>query len=318
MKKLSEKIINFLIREKVFSLALLLYIIASIWLNGDGFNSMYNINSLLIQVATFGIVALGMTFAIIGGEFDLSVGSVYSLTGLLVVGLEPKFGLFSALVFAIGAAIILGLLNGVLVAKAKISAFIVTFGAMIMVKGIALSYSNGRPITSLSAAFNNFGEMEVGGVSVFFIIFAFFFVICHYALSYTRYGRNIYAIGGNKETAITSGINVDFHKMTIFVLTGFFAGLMGILMAARLNSGSSVVGDGIELKVIAAVVIGGTHLAGGRGSVIRTLLGVFVLALIENIFNLKSDVFSPYFQRVIQGAILVTVVAFDGYNKKKE
>jgi len=313
-----KKIINFLIREKVFSLALLLYIIAAIWLNGDGFNSFYNINNLLIQVATFGIVALGMTFAIIGGEFDLSVGSVYSLTGLLVVGLQPQFGLFSALLIAITVALALGLLNGVLVAKAKISAFIVTFGAMIMVKGIALSYSNGRPITSTCDAFNNFGGMKIGGISAFFVIFAFLFIICHYVLSYTRYGRNIYAIGGNKETAITSGINVDFYKMTIFVLTGFFAGLMGILMAARLNSGSSVVGDGIELKVIAAVVIGGTHLAGGRGSVIRTLLGVFVLALIENIFNLKSDVFSPYFQRVIQGAILVTVVAFDGYNKKKE
>ena len=316
MKKIIKKIFDFLLREKVFSLALMLYIAAAVLLNGDGFNSLYNINNLLIQVATFGIVALGMTFALIGGEFDLSVGSVYSLTGLLVVGLEPRLGLFSALIFAIGVAVILGLLNGVLVAKAKISAFIVTFGAMIMVKGIALSYSNGRPITSQSIAFNNFGEMEIGGISVFFIIFVFLLIICHYVLAYTRYGRNIYAIGGNKETAITSGINVDFYKMTIFILTGFFAGLMGIMMAARLNSGSSVVGDGMELKVIAAVVIGGTHLAGGRGSVIRTLLGVFVLALIENIFNLKSDIFSPYFQRVIQGAILVTVVALDGYKKK--
>ena len=313
-----KKILNFLIKEKVFSLALILYVAAAILMNGDGFNSFYNINNLLIQVATFGIVALGMTFAIIGGEFDLSVGSVYSLTGLLVVGLEPQFGLFSALLIAITVALALGLLNGVLVAKAKISAFIVTFGAMIMIKGIALSYSNGRPITSMCEAFNNFGGMKIGGISAFFVIFAFLFLICHYVLSYTRYGRNIYAIGGNKETAITSGINVDFYKMTIFVLTSFFAGLMGIFMAARLNSGSSVVGDGIELKVIAAVVIGGTHLAGGRGSLVRTLLGVFVLALIENIFNLKSDVFSPYFQRVIQGAILVTVVAFDGYNKKKE
>jgi len=223
MKELSKKIFDFLLREKVFSLALMLYIAAAVLLNGDGFNSLYNINNLLIQVATFGIVALGMTFALIGGEFDLSVGSVYSLTGLLVVGLEPRLGLFSALIFAIGVAVILGLLNGVLVAKAKISAFIVTFGAMIMVKGIALSYSNGRPITSQSIAFNNFGEMEIGGISVFFIIFVFLLIICHYVLAYTRYGRNIYAIGGNKETAITSGINVDFYKMTIFILTGFLS-----------------------------------------------------------------------------------------------
>ena len=314
---IKKKIINFLIKEKVFSLALILYIAAAILLNADGFNSLYNINSLLIQVATFGIVALGMTFAIIGGEFDLSVGSVYSLTGLLVVGLQPQFGLFSALLIAITVALALGLLNGILVSKAKISAFIVTFGAMIMIKGIALSYSNGRPITSQSTAFNNFGELEIGGISAFFIIFVFLVIICHYVLSYTKFGRNIYAIGGNKETAITSGLSVDYYKTMIFILTAFFAGIMGIMMAARLNSGSSVVGDGVELKVIAAVVIGGTHLAGGRGSILRTLLGVFVLALIENIFNLKSDVFSPYFQRVIQGAILVIIVAFDGYNKKK-
>ena len=312
-----KKITNFLIKEKVFSLALILYVASAVLLNADGFNSLYNINSLLIQVATFGIVALGMTFAIIGGEFDLSVGSVYSLTGLLVVGLQPQFGLFAALLIAISVALALGLLNGVLVSKAKISAFIVTFGAMIMIKGIALSYSNGRPITSQSTAFNKFGELEIGGVSAFFIIFVFLVIVCHYVLSYTRFGRNIYAIGGNKETAITSGLSVDYYKTMIFILTAFFAGLMGIMMAARLNSGSSVVGDGVELKVIAAVVIGGTHLAGGRGSIMRTLLGVFVLALIENIFNLKSDIFSPYFQRVIQGAILVIVVAFDGYNKKK-
>ena len=312
-----KKITNLLIKEKVFSLALILYLASAILLNADGFNSLYNINSLLIQVATFGIVALGMTFAIIGGEFDLSVGSVYSLTGLLVVGLQPQFGLFAALLIAITVALALGLLNGVLVAKAKISAFIVTFGAMIMIKGIALSYSNGRPITSQSTVFNKFGELEIGGVSAFFIIFVFLVIVCHYVLSYTRFGRNIYAIGGNKETAITSGLSVDYYKTMIFILTAFFAGLMGIMMASRLNSGSSVVGDGVELKVIAAVVIGGTHLAGGRGTIMRTLLGVFVLALIENIFNLKSDIFSPYFQRVIQGIILVIVVAFDGYNKKK-
>lgn len=307
------RIKEFLLKEKALSSSIVIFIIIS--LVSPYFLLFGNISNLLVQISVYGIVALGMTFAIIGGEFDLAVGSMVSMSAVLVVGLEPVMGLILAMGVALSSGFVLGLINGLLVSRAKINSFIVTFGSMVMVKGLALTYTNGRPIISKSLILNQIGDMRFLQIPVIVFIFIALLGICHFVLSYTRFGRNIYAIGGNLSVASATGINVNFYKSAIFIITGFFAAIVGILLAARLNTGSPVQGDDMTLTVIASVVIGGTSLSGGKGSVIRTLLGLFIIMFLTNAFDLLG--IQPYMQKVIKGLIIISIVAFDSYNKKK-
>jgi ribose transport system permease protein len=186
---------------------------------------------------------------------------------------------------------------------------------MVTLKGLALTIAKGVPIPSKSHVLNEIGTMNIFGISIIFIVFILLLLICHFILSNTIFGRNIYAIGGNPFVAQTSGIQLAFYKTSLFAMTLLFASITGLFFAARINSGHPTVGDDSQLTMIAAVVIGGTSLVGGKGNVIRTLLGIFVMMLLPNSFD--NLVIQPYFQRIIKGAIIVTVVAFDSYNKKK-
>jgi ribose transport system permease protein len=304
---------EFFTKEKALISSFLLFIVISII--SPYFLTFDNLSNLLVQIAVYGIIALGMTFAIIGGEFDLAVGSMLSISAVLVVGLEPELGLIAAMLVALSSGAVLGLINGLLVAKAQINSFIVTFGSMVMVKGLALTYANGRPLISKSNVLNQIGDMRVFGIPLVIFIFILFLAICHYVLTRTRFGRNMYAVGGNLSVSSATGINVYFYKCSIFIITGFFAAVTGILLAARMNTGSPVQGDDMTLTVIASVVIGGTSLSGGKGSVIRTLLGLFIIMLLTNAFDLLGV--QPYMQRVIKGLIIISIVAVDSYNKKR-
>lgn len=304
---------DFLIKEKALSSLLIIIIVVSII--SPYALTIGNISNLLNQISVYGIVAIGMTFAIIGGEFDLSVGSILSMSAVLVIGLEPKFGIAIAIIIAIASGTFIGLLNGLLVAKAKINSFIVTLGCMIMVQGLALTYTDGRPLISKGLVLNKIGGMEFLRFDIIVFIFILLLILCNYILRFTRFGRNVYAIGGNSNVASETGINVAFYKCAIFVLTGFFAAIVGVLLAARLNTGSPVQGAGIELTVIASVVIGGTSLSGGKGSLIRTLLGLFIIMVLTNAFDLIGV--QPYMQKVLKGLLIISIVAFDSYNKKK-
>ena len=308
-----QRTIRFFLKEKVLLCSIIMFMLVSVF--SDAFLNAGNISNLLMQIGLYGIVALGMTFAIIGGEFDLGVGSMVSLSSVLVVVLYSHVGLALSVTIAILAGILIGIVNGFLVAKAKINSFIVTFGSMITLKGIALTVANGVPVSSRSEGLNAFGDARILGISLIFIMFAVLLLICHWVLTYTRFGRNIFAIGGNFNVASATGLKVNFLKGSLFVLTGFFAAISGVLMAARLNTGHPTVGDDIALTVIASVVIGGTSLSGGKGNVFRTLLGVFVMMFLSNAFD--SLVIQPYIQRVIKGLIIISVVAVDSYNKKK-
>jgi ribose transport system permease protein len=186
---------------------------------------------------------------------------------------------------------------------------------MVTLKGLALTVAKGVPVPSKSQALNEIGTMNIFGISIVFVVFIVLLLICHFTLSNTIFGRNIYAIGGNPFVAQTSGISLAFYKTSLFVFTLLFASITGLFFAARINSGHPTIGDDSQLTIIAAVVIGGTSLVGGRGNVIRTLLGIFVMMLLPNSFD--NLVIQPYFQRIIKGAIIVIVVAFDSYNKKK-
>ncbi len=309
LKRLSKK----LFKEKILVAGIGFFIAVAIV--NPPFLTIENLSNLTIQISLYGIAAIGMTFAIIGGEFDLSIGSMISLCGVLVAVFYPIFGLGLSLIIAVISGILLGVINGLLVAKANINAFIVTFGGMITYKGLALTFADGRPVICQSEALNYFGDMRAGGIPIMFLIFLVLLAISVYLLGYTRFGRNVYAVGGNIDVAAATGLNTWIYKFAIFAINGLAAAVIGILMTARLNTGSPVMGDDITLTVIASVVLGGTSLSGGKGNTFRTLLGVVVMMMLANAFDLL--VIQPYIQKVIKGLIIIAVVAFDSYNKKK-
>lgn len=308
------KALRLLAREKILTALILMFILVSCL--SRSFLSVGNLTNLLTQIGLYGVVALGMTFAIIGGDFDLGAGSMVSFASMAVAALLPSLGAGLAIPAVLLVSLAAGLINGLLVSKARINSFIVTFGSMIALKGLALSIGEGRPIsTAAFAGFNRIATFSVGRVSLIFMVFMALLVVCHCVLTYTRFGRNIYATGGNFDVAKATGINVDFYKMMLFVLSGFFAAIGGILMASRVTTGHPTIGDEMTMTVIAGVVIGGTSLAGGKGNIWRTLLGITVMMFLSNAFD--ALVIQPYVQRIIKGAIIIGVVAFDSYAKKK-
>lgn len=309
-----KKVVKFLIREKVLSALIVMFVLVSIL--SKSFFTIGNLNNLLVQIGLYGVVALGMTFAIIGGDFDLGAGSMVSCASMLVAIFLQSMNSAFAIILTICFGLLVGLLCGFLVAKAKISSFIVTFGTMIALKGVALSLGKGKPVsTGAFAGFNAIASSKILGISSVFIIFFVLTVVCHLVLKYTCFGRNIYAIGGGMDVARATGIKVDFYKMMLFVMTGLFAAIGGILMASRVTTGHPTIGDDMTMTVIAGVVIGGTSLSGGKGNVWRTLLGIAVMTFLTNAFD--AMVIRPYVQRIIKGAIIISVVAFDSYSKKK-
>lgn len=312
-ESLPKKIVQFFLREKILLALVIMFIAVSV--TAKSFFTVGNLSNLLIQVGLYGVVALGMTFAIIGAEFDLGAGPMVSFSSMLVAILLGKMGIIPSVLLTLAVSTLVGLAVGLLVAKAKINSFIVTFGSMVMLQGLALTIGEGRPKSIDNEIFKKFGAMSIGHISLIFIIFFVLLVICHLVLQYTQFGRNIYAIGGNYDVAEATGINVEFYKAALFVLCSFFAGIGGILMAARVNTGHPTIGDDMTMTVIAGVVIGGTSLAGGKGNVWRTLLGIFVMMFLANAFD--ALVIQPYIQRAIKGMIIISVVAVDSYSKKR-
>ena len=274
-----------------------------------------NMINVLMQTSTYGIMACGMSFVIISAEFDLSIGSTMSLCGLISILLAPITGQFLAIVIALLAGSAIGLANGLLIARAKISSFIVTIGMMSLVKGLALKISGGSPVISQNAWFNALGNSTVAGIPTQIVIFAGVVFISMYVLSRTRFGRNIYAVGGNMEVAFNSGINVIFQKIAAFVICSFTAAAAGILLASRLNTGSALHGDRAALSVISGVVIGGTSLSGGVGSIFKSIIGILIFTLITNSLDLLR-VFS-YYQTAIRGALLILIIGIDAYTRNR-
>jgi len=269
-----------------------------------------NILNIIRQTSIHGIMAVGMTFVILTAGIDLSVGSILAFTGILSARFEhagwPVF-LIMVVVLFIGAC--LGLLNGVVITKGKVTPFVVTLGMMSIVRGLALIYSKGYPISGFGSSFRFIGAGYVFGIPIPIIIFIITVIIAYIVLEQTRLGRYIYAIGGNEETVKLSGINADLYKTIAYVLSGLTAALGAVVLTARLNAGEPIAGTGYELDVIASVVIGGTSLMGGRGSVWGTLIGALLIGTINNGMNLLG--ISSYYQLVVKGTIIIVAVLMD-------
>jgi ribose transport system permease protein len=276
------------------------------------FLTQENLLNVLRQNSMVGLVALGMTFVILTGGIDLSVGSLLAVAGVVAASLSGR-GLVVALAAGVGVAAVLGLVNGVVIAKARIQPFIVTLAMMIAARGVALAYTGDQSVrverTSVGFSELGRGRVELGVVDLPYPVIVLFvaFALGWLVLTQTRFGRHVYALGDNEEAARLMGLNVGRVTVGVYALSGALAGLAGVMLASRLGAGQPVAGIGWELDAIAAVVVGGTLLTGGQGGVGATLVGVVLLGLIFNIFNLEGQI-SPWWQLVLRGIILLAVV----------
>ena len=273
------------------------------------FWSVTNLANVSRQMSILALLALGQTFAILSGGIDLSVGSLLALVSVVCAQRMKEFGL----AFGIGAGVLAGgfagLVNGLIIARARVPAFIATLGMLVAARGAALVLSGGLPIAGLPREFLTLGAGYLGPFPIPTVIAIVAFALAHVILSRTRFGRYVYAMGSNEEAAVLSGINVAKYKMLVYITSGLFAGVAGVILTARVISGQPTLGEVQELYSIAAVVIGGGRISGGVGGVWTTLMGVLVLGILGNGLNLVQV--SSYIQNIVIGAIIVGAVWID-------
>ncbi|GFZ80649.1 sugar ABC transporter permease [Compostibacillus humi] len=283
----------------------------------EEFLSLTNVSNIIRQVSINGILAVGMTFVILTGGIDLSVGSVMALTGTIMAGMMINVGLppFAAVLVGIILGAVIGYINGAFTAYARIPAIIVTLAMMEIARGAALLYTGGYPLSGLPASYSFIGQGYLFGVIPMpAVIMIIVFVVAYIILNHLPLGRYIYAIGGNEEAVRLSGIKVKRIKASVYLISGITAGIAGAIMSSRLSSGQPMAGEGYELDAIAAVVLGGTSIAGGRGHIFGTLLGALLLGVLSNGLNLLGV--SPYVQRVLKGAIIIGAIYYSSIRQK--
>ena len=310
-----------MIYRKYGTYLILIALIIIVGVAGDGFFTVRNLTNMLRTASVYIILGCGMTFVMLSGRIDLSVGSIMALVGCTVaICIQGGMAPLCAAVIGIVVGLICGLINGICIAKFKVPFFIMTAGMMYAASGIALVATKETSIgiydTGSGIQLNFWGAKTVGFVPSQFIITMIFFFICLYILRMTKMGRYTYAIGSNQKTAQLSGVNTRFYTILIFAMNGLAAGIAGVVMASRLRMGSPTVGDGFEIDAIAAAAIGGTSMTGGEGRIAKTIVGAFILVVIEtglDIIGISSSA-----QKIVIGAVLVIVVALDMIDKKAE
>jgi ribose transport system permease protein len=281
-----------------------------LWAATPHFLTVSNLLNVLEQTAINAIVAVGMTYVIISGGIDLSVGSVLAVSGIalamaLEAGMPMPLGI--AVAFAVGLAC--GLTNGLLVAVGRLPPFIATLGMMSIARGAALMLAEGRPISGFGDSFRMLATERVMMVPAPAIITAAIYLVAHFVLSRTVFGRAAYAIGGNEEAARLSGVAVRFHKTAIYGVAGLMSAAAAVILTARLNSAQPTAGTMYELDAIAATVIGGTSLMGGEGTLVGALIGALIMGVLRNGLNLLNV--SSFFQQVVIGVVIIGAVLVD-------
>ncbi|KEY56619.1 ribose ABC transporter permease [Serratia sp. DD3] len=301
------------------SLIALLVLIAVVSSMSPNFFTVNNLFNILQQTSVNAIMAVGMTLVILTSGIDLSVGSLLALTGAIaasMVGLEINAVAAVAAALALGALVGAG--TGFIVAKGKVQAFIATLVMMLLLRGVTMVYTNGSPIntgfTDVADAFGWFGIGRPLGVPTPIWIMAIVFIAAWYMLHHTRLGRYIYALGGNEAATRLSGINIDRVKIIVYSLCGLLAALAGVIEVARLSSAQPTAGTGYELDAIAAVVLGGTSLAGGKGRIVGTLIGALILGFLSNGLNLLGV--SSYYQMIVKAVVILLAVLVDDKSSK--
>jgi ribose transport system permease protein len=278
----------------------------------DRFLTPINLTNILVQSSIMAVIAIGMTFVIVGGGFDLSVGSTAALSGCVAAMVMLHAGIALGVVAGIAAGAAVGLANGLVIAKLGVNPFITTLGTMVLVRGVVYLITAGAPVSGeygLPDAFVAFGSGRFLGIHYLVWVPLLLLLLLSYVMHATPYGRHVYATGGNREAAYLSGVPVERVIASTYVWCGALAGVAGVMLAARLQSGQPTAGEFYELTAIAAVVLGGASLHGGEGTLYKSIIGVFIMIVLGNSLNLLNV--DSYWQRVAVGAVIIAAAAAD-------
>lgn len=316
--KLTAKKLDIAKLAKQFGLlAVVLIIVVFMSFATDTFMTTNNITNILRQISINGVLAVGMTFVILTGGIDLSVGSLVAVTSVICGSLlENGMNTMIVIVIGVGAAMILGLLNGYLVSYVGFQPFIATLATMSVCRGFSMVYSDGKPYLIKDKAFLFIGQGKIGQIPMLVIIL---FVVCIIALiilETTTFGRYVFAIGGNKNAAKLSGVKTQKMEMFVYLISGLCCGIVGLMLSARISSGQPTAGEGYELDAIASVAIGGTSMSGGMGSLRGTILGFLIIGLISNSMTMLG--IDSFYQDIVKGLIIILAVFLDMKTKENK
>jgi ribose transport system permease protein len=299
---------NFFGREgarRFFPIFLLVALAVAFSVSSSRFLQFNNLMIVAQQAVVLLVAALGMTFVVIAGSIDLSVGAIVAIAALVAAKASGSIGVL-AILPACAIGVVCGLINGLIVAKGKVPSFIVTLGAMVVYRGIVLFFTRGAPVSIENEAFLDAYSGRTAGIPNSVLIALVLIGVAAFMLNLTVFGREVRAIGGGERIAHLSGIRVDRAKILIFVLSGLLCGMAGLLQGARAMAATAQLGEGLELDAIAAVVVGGTPLTGGVGSIQGTILGALIITILSNGMNIIG--LDPYFQNIVKGLVLVLSV----------
>lgn len=288
---------------------------AALWALTPHFLTVSNLLNIAEQTSINAIVAVGMTYVIVSGGIDLSVGSIVALSGVVLgVSLQGGFPLPFALALALGAGAACGVVNGALVSLGRLPPFIVTLGMMSIARGAALVFTEGRPVSGFDPGFRSVATGDVLGVPAPIVVTVLVYLIAHAVLTRTTFGRYVYAIGGNEEATRLSGVTVRLHKTIVYGVSGLASAVAAVILTARLNSAQPIAGMMYELDAIAATVIGGTSLMGGEGRLAGTLVGALIMGVLRNGLNLLGV--SSFLQQIVIGVVIIAAVLVDTVLKR--
>lgn len=278
----------------------------------DAFMTVGNLTDIVRQSSINGLVAVGMTFVILSGCIDLSAAAIVALTGSIAgtLSINPPF----AMIAALSTGLFIGLVNGVLVTKSKVQPFILTLGMQMIVRGSSLVYTGGGTVYDVNSRFRIIGRGGFLGIPIPIVIFVIVLAVTFIVLNKSKLGRYIYAVGSNEEASRLSGIKTNLVKTVVFMTSGFLSALAGIVLTARVGAAEPLAATGWELDAVAAVIIGGTSLRGGQGGVFNTILGVFIISVINNGMTLMN--IESFYHQIIKGMIIILAVLIDR-NKNK-
>lgn len=304
--------------SQVFVYLILLFVIVFFSIMSKSFMTSRNILNICRQVSMIGICSVGMTMVLLTGGIDISVGSIIALSGVVAAKLiaENMWPIFPAMVVGVIIGVICGVISGVMVAKFDVPALIATLAMQSIARGIAFILTQGIPVYGLPEQIRVLGQGYFLNIPIPVYIMVLMFFIGWWLLEQTTFGRHVYAIGGNEEVARLSGINVMMRKLQIYAFSGFFAGLSGVIMLSRVNSGQPNTSEGFEMDVITAAVLGGVSVAGGQGKIVNVIAGVLIMGMLGNGMTLMN--LDEYWQWVTRGAVLLFAVAFDNWSRKRQ
>lgn len=312
----SDKIGMFIRKYGIFLIFIFMLVVMS--LLSPSFLKPMNLLNVVRQVSMIGIIAMGVTFCIISTGIDLSSGSVLALAGVVAASLVTggKFPALTAVVAALLVGGVCGSISGILIAKGRIPPFIATLGMMTAARGLALLYTNGRPIGDLSPSYEVIGGGWFLGLPIPILIFAVAGLLSHFLLGKSRFGKHVYAIGGNVQAARICGINVEKTLVYIYLYAGILVGLASVILSSRIGAGQPNAGMMYELDAIASTVIGGTSLSGGIGTIPHCIVGALIIGVLNNGLDLLNV--SSYWQQVLKGIIIVSAVLIDVRKQKAQ